>query len=188
MAEQKQQRVLLKLLLLGDSGTGKTSLVVRLVDDQFSLSTKSTIGADFLNKEFEIQPSTGSAVPVNAQIWDTAGKASLSGLGTQFYRGTDAFGIVVTPDNLDTVRQHYNKIRDETGSDAHIFFIVNKTDVPSQLTQNEIINEIKRQLPQDDKNPSILFCSAKDNTNVEKAFRAMAVGALEYSNRAGQQN
>ncbi len=87
MAQQRQQKVLLKLLLLGDTGTGKTSLVVRLVDQQFSSSTKSTIGADFLNKEFEIQTSTGPAVPVNAQIWDTAGREALSGLGTQFYRG-----------------------------------------------------------------------------------------------------
>ncbi len=177
-----QQRVMLKLVLVGDTGTGKTSLLNRWVNNRSSIGAKSTVGADFLSKDLLIDSSL-----TTLQLWDTAGQERFSSLGESFYRDTDAFGIVVTPKNLATVRQHYNKIKSYS-SDAPIYFIVNKTDLFPNLDNQQLIENIKGQLPPDDKSAiSISFCSAKDNDNIENAFRSMAADMLAYRNRVSQQ-
>merc|ERR1712000_433385 len=84
-AEQRmQRRTLLKVVLLGDSGVGKTSLMDRYVNKNYTSQYKATIGADFLTKEVEV----GNTV-VTLQIWDTAGQERFQSLGNSFYRGAD---------------------------------------------------------------------------------------------------
>lgn len=70
-----RRRVALKVIVLGDSGVGKTSLLLRYVDNKFSLATKSTIGADFLSKQIDVDDQA-----VNLQIWDTAGQERFQGM------------------------------------------------------------------------------------------------------------
>jgi Ras-related protein Rab-7A len=64
-----RKKVLLKVIILGDSGVGKTALMNQYVNKRFSASYKATIGADFLTKEVMIDDKL-----VTLQIWDTAGK------------------------------------------------------------------------------------------------------------------
>lgn len=64
-----KKRRLLKVIILGDSGVGKTSLMNQYVQKKFTKEYKATIGADFLTKEIEIDDKT-----VTLQIWDTAGQ------------------------------------------------------------------------------------------------------------------
>merc|ERR1711991_559433 len=82
-----RKKVLLKVIVLGDSGVGKTSLMVQYVSNKFTMQTKSTIGSDFLSKEIEL-----GGRPLTLQIWDTAGQERFQSLGTSFYRGSD--GVV----------------------------------------------------------------------------------------------
>jgi len=103
MAQQK--KILLKIIVLGESGVGKTSLLIRYVENRFTFNTKSTIGANFLTKRMEglyllsvkfkthlthswPPPSVDDKV-ATCQIWDTAGQERFQGLGTAFYRGSD---------------------------------------------------------------------------------------------------
>ena len=66
-----RKKVLLKVIILGDSGVGKTSLMNQYVNKKFSNQYKATIGADFLTKEVMVDDRL-----VTMQIWDTAGQVS----------------------------------------------------------------------------------------------------------------
>merc|ERR1719491_1063424 len=82
---------MLKLLILGDSGVGKTSLMNRYHSSKFTGQYKATIGADFHSKHVSLtDPNTGATRHVTLQIWDTAGQERFQSLGVAFYRGTDA--------------------------------------------------------------------------------------------------
>jgi Ras-related protein Rab-7A len=67
-----RKKVLLKVIILGDSGVGKTSLMNQYVNQKFSNQYKATIGADFLTKEVMIDDRL-----VTMQIWDTAGQVCI---------------------------------------------------------------------------------------------------------------
>lgn len=83
------KRQLLKIIILGDSGVGKTSLMHQYVNHRFDSRYKATIGADFLTKDVEINGRV-----VTLQIWDTAGQERFQSLGSAFYRGADACILV----------------------------------------------------------------------------------------------
>ena len=80
-----RKKTLLKVIILGDSGVGKTSLMQQFVNNKFSHQYKATIGADFLTKEITIDNNK----QVTLQIWDTAGQERFQSLGVAFYRGAD---------------------------------------------------------------------------------------------------
>jgi len=86
---QHRKKVLLKVIILGDSGVGKTSLMNQYVNKKFSKQYKATIGADFLTKEVMIDDKL-----VTMQIWDTAGQERFQSLGVAFYRGADSCVLV----------------------------------------------------------------------------------------------
>eukprot|EP01091_Cochliopodium_minus_P013640 TRINITY_DN4439_c0_g1_i1.p1 TRINITY_DN4439_c0_g1~~TRINITY_DN4439_c0_g1_i1.p1 ORF type:complete len:241 (-),score=58.50 TRINITY_DN4439_c0_g1_i1:18-740(-) len=79
----------MKVLLLGDSYVGKTSLLNMYANNSFSEKYKATIGMDFLTKV--IKTSKGE---VTVQIWDSAGQERFSSLGNAFYRGTEAVMLI----------------------------------------------------------------------------------------------
>jgi len=124
-------RKLLKVVILGDSGVGKTSLMNQFVNRKFQSQYKATIGADFLTKELEVDGR-----PVTMQIWDTAGQERFQSLGVAFYRGADCCVLVYdsnderTLQSLDSWRDEF--LRQAGPSDAEAFpFVVlgNKVDV-----------------------------------------------------------
>ena len=81
--------MLLKVIILGDSGVGKTSLMNQYVNNKFSEQYKATIGADFCTKDVTIDDKL-----VTLQIWDTAGQERFQSLGVAFFRGADACILV----------------------------------------------------------------------------------------------
>ena len=84
-----RRKELLKVIILGDTGVGKSSLMGRYVNDKFDIRYKATIGADFLTKELTVDGTN-----VTLQIWDTAGQERFQSLGSAFYRGADACMLV----------------------------------------------------------------------------------------------
>lgn len=79
----------IKLVLLGDSGVGKSSLVLRFVTQSFKPYSESTIGASFMSKVVELDGQT-----VKVQIWDTAGQEKYHSLAPMYYRGAAAAVVV----------------------------------------------------------------------------------------------
>ncbi|KAK8670075.1 hypothetical protein V6N13_104837 [Hibiscus sabdariffa] len=86
-----------KLVLLGDMGTGKTSLVLRFVKGQFLDQQESTIGAAFFTQILSVSEAT-----VKFDIWDTAGQERYHSLAPMYYRGAAAAVVVYDISSLDT--------------------------------------------------------------------------------------
>lgn len=91
-----------KLVVLGDSGVGKTALIHRYVQNQFRADFKATIGADFNSKTINVANQE-----VDLQIWDTAGDERFHSVGAAFYRGTDACILVYDV----TQRESFNRLK-----------------------------------------------------------------------------
>lgn len=100
MAQRSTKKAILKLILLGDSGVGKTSLMNQYVNCKFSNHFKATVGTDFLTKEVLVNETL-----VTLQIWDTAGQERFQSLGSAFYRGADACVLVYDITNEKSFEQ-----------------------------------------------------------------------------------
>ena len=100
----------LKIVILGNSGVGKTSMMNRYSSGRFTGQYKATIGADFLSKDNVIvtDPLLNTRTLVTLQLWDTAGQERFQSLGVGFYRGADACLLVydiTDPHSLDNLDQ-----------------------------------------------------------------------------------
>uniref|UniRef100_A0A5S6QXA6 Ras-related protein Rab-7a n=1 Tax=Trichuris muris TaxID=70415 RepID=A0A5S6QXA6_TRIMR len=172
-----RKKVLLKVIILGDSGVGKTSLMNQYVNKRFSNQYKATIGADFLTKEVIVDDRL-----VTMQIWDTAGQERFQSLGVAFYRGADCCVLVfdVTNPNsfksLDSWRDEF-LIQASPRDPENFPFIVlgNKIDL-----ENRIVSTKRAQYWCSSKNDIPYFeVSAKEAINVEQAFQKIAQDALD---------
>ena len=91
--------ILLKLMVLGDSGVGKTSFIHRFVDGKFCEKYVTTVGIDFREKTIELPEENRK---ISLQIWDTAGQERYRSLSTSFYR--DAMGFILVFDTTNFQR------------------------------------------------------------------------------------
>ncbi|KAK9764846.1 ras GTPase [Basidiobolus ranarum] len=159
---------LFKLLLIGDSGVGKSCLLLRFADDTYTESYISTIGVDFKIRTVELEGKT-----VKLQIWDTAGQERFRTITSSYYRG--AHGIIVVYDVTDqdtftNVKQWLQEIERYASEGVNKLLIGNKNDLTSKkVVDHAVAEEFANQtsLP-------FLETSAKDSTNVEQAFLTMA--------------
>lgn len=159
---------LFKLLLIGDSGVGKSCLLLRFADDTYTESYISTIGVDFKIRTVEIDGKTAKL-----QIWDTAGQERFRTITSSYYRG--AHGIIVVYDVTDTesfnnVKQWLHEIDRYASADVNKLLVGNKSDLASKrVVSTEQGKEFADSLGID-----FLETSAKTSTNVEEAFLTMA--------------
>jgi len=167
MSTASRRKILLKIIVLGESGVGKTSLLVRYVDNKFNINTKSTIGADFLSKLIEVDDQ-----PVTLQIWDTAGQERFQGLGTTFYRGSDGAIFVFDVSRkatFDALLQWKKAFLIQVGQESNDIFpmlvVANKVDREDRVVTTQMVQKFCK-----DNNLDFVECSAKDATNVSKAF------------------
>eukprot|EP01113_Clastostelium_recurvatum_P036779 TRINITY_DN52_c0_g1_i7.p1 TRINITY_DN52_c0_g1~~TRINITY_DN52_c0_g1_i7.p1 ORF type:complete len:206 (-),score=53.32 TRINITY_DN52_c0_g1_i7:44-661(-) len=173
-----RKKVLLKVIILGDSGVGKTSLMTQYVNRKFSNQFKATIGADFLTKEVMVEGRL-----VTMQIWDTAGQERFQSLGVAFYRGADCCVLVFdvnvakTFENLDSWREEFLIQAGPRDPDNFPFVVLgNKIDL-----ENQRVVSAKRSLAwcQSKGNIPYFETSAKEAINVEQAFQTIAKNALK---------
>uniref|UniRef100_A0A0E0JFV8 Ras-related protein Rab7 n=1 Tax=Oryza punctata TaxID=4537 RepID=A0A0E0JFV8_ORYPU len=175
-----RRRMLLKVIILGDSGVGKTSLMNQYVNKKFSNQYKATIGADFLTKEVQIDDRL-----FTLQIWDTAGQERFQSLGVAFYRGADCC-VLVYDVNVTKSFERLNSWREEfliqaSPSDPDNFpFVVlgNKIDVDGGNSRT--VSEKKAKAWCASKGNIPYFeTSAKEGFNVEAAFECIARNAIK---------
>uniref|UniRef100_A0A4W6FD65 RAB7a, member RAS oncogene family n=2 Tax=Lates calcarifer TaxID=8187 RepID=A0A4W6FD65_LATCA len=172
-----RKKVLLKVIILGDSGVGKTSLMNQYVNKKFSNQYKATIGADFLTKEVMVDDRL-----VTMQIWDTAGQERFQSLGVAFYRGADCCVLVfdVTAPNtfktLDSWRDEF-LIQASPRDPENFPFVVlgNKID----LENRQVTTKRAQAWCQSKNNIPYFETSAKEAINVEQAFQTIARNALK---------
>jgi len=159
---------LFKLLLIGDSGVGKSCLLLRFADDTYTESYISTIGVDFKIKTIEQEQKT-----VKLQIWDTAGQERFRTITSSYYRG--AHGIISVYDVTD--RESFHNVKhwlqeiDKYGAEGvNKLLVGNKSDLQSKKTVS--YDEAKELA--DSFGIKFLETSAKNSNNVEEAFNTMA--------------
>jgi Ras-related protein Rab-8A len=170
MATRRQDYdYLIKLLLIGDSGVGKSCLLLRFSEDSFTSSFITTIGIDFKIKKILLDNKW-----VKLQIWDTAGQERFRTITSAYYRG--AMGILMVYDVTDeasfsNIRNWMRNIEQHASDTVNKVLVGNKCDM----------DESKRKVPfsrgqalADEFGIRFFETSAKTNSNVEEVFQAIA--------------
>ncbi|GAA6061082.1 hypothetical protein JCM10212_006283 [Sporobolomyces blumeae] len=179
-----RRKVLLKVIILGDSGVGKTSLMNQYVNKRFSNQYKATIGADFLTKEVMVDDRL-----VTMQLWDTAGQERFQSLGVAFYRGADCCVLVYDVNSsksfetLDSWRDEFLIQASPRDPDNFPFIVIgNKVDVEDS---KRMVSQ-KRAMTwcQSKGNIPYFEASAKEAINVEQGFQAACRNALQQEAEA----
>ena len=160
----------LKVVLLGDGGVGKSSLMNRFVSGKFDSQSFHTIGVEFLNKDVSVEGQS-----YTLQIWDTAGQERFKSLRTPFYRGSDLCLLVYAVDDVESFknlamwRKEFLYYADVREKDNFPFILLgNKIDVNERAVSQEEAHRFCREIG----GIPYYETSAKDSTNVDVAFNA----------------
>ena len=166
---------LFKLVLIGDSGVGKSCLLLRFADDNFTDSYISTIGVDFRFRTVKILDKT-----VKLQIWDTAGQERFRTITSAYYRGAD--GIIMVYDvtkqeSFDHVQDWLNEVNKYASEKTCKLLIGNKNDKTDKVVPKERAQAYADGLGEE--GIPMIETSAKTSENVEEAFCELAKVLME---------
>jgi len=157
---------LFKLLIIGDSGVGKSSLLLRFADNTFTGNYITTIGVDFKIRSVEV-----NGEKVKLQIWDTAGQERFRTITSTYYRGTHGVIVVYDVSNGESfanVKRWLHEI-EQNCEVVNSILVGNKNDAPEQkVVLTEDAQRFANQM-----NIQLFETSAKDNINVEEMFMAI---------------
>ncbi|XP_028129937.1 ras-related protein Rab-21 [Diabrotica virgifera virgifera] len=162
-----------KVVLLGEGCVGKTSLVIRYIEDKFNPKHISTIQASFLTKKLNLDGNR-----VNLSIWDTAGQEKFHALGPIYYRSSNGAVLVydiTDEDSFQKVKSWVKELRKMLGTDISLVIVGNKSDL--EKDRHVDVEEAKSYA---EKVKAMHFqTSAKLNEGVEEMFLALTQKMLE---------
>jgi small GTP-binding protein len=165
MAKDEDYDYLFKVVLIGDSGVGKSNLLSRFTRDEFNLESKSTIGVEFATKSV----AAGDGKVIKAQIWDTAGQERYRAITSAYYRG--AVGALLVYDitkrqSFDDVERWLSELRDHAEENIAVLLVGNKSDLKHlrAVSTSEAAEFAEKQ------GLAAIETSALDATNVDIAF------------------
>lgn len=155
---------LFKLVLIGDSGVGKSNLLSRFTKNEFNLESKSTIGVEFATKSLNVDGKV-----VKAQIWDTAGQERYRAITSAYYRGAVGALLVfdvTRRDTFENIERWLRELRQHTDPNIVMMLVGNKSDLRHLVS---VSTDDGKALAERE---SLFFLetSALESTNVEKAF------------------
>ncbi|CAD8065061.1 unnamed protein product [Paramecium primaurelia] len=158
---------LIKILLIGDSGVGKTNVLLRFCENNFQPTYLSTIGIDFKIKSIDVEGKK-----IKMQIWDTAGQERFKTITQTYYKG--AMGIILVysiddKDSFNNISNWMNQIKQHASENVCKLLIGNKIDVPNRQVSKEEGEQLAKSF-----GVPFFETSAKEGTNVADAFFAMA--------------
>lgn len=166
--EEELELIVHKTILLGDSGVGKTSLLVQFDTGKFNTGTFSaTVGIGFTNKLVTVD-----SVKVKLQIWDTAGQERFRSVTHAYYRDAHALLLlydVTNKTSFDNIRAWLGEIREYAQDDVVIMLLGNKADCSERVVRREDGERLAREY-----SVAFMETSAKTGLNVEVAFMAVA--------------
>lgn len=180
MAVSKSE--IFKVIILGDGGVGKSSLMNRFVSNKFDSQSFHTIGVEFLNKDVEIEDEK-----YTIQIWDTAGQERFKSLRTPFYRGSDCCILTFSLDdkqsfiNLSMWRKeffYYADIPEQSWDNFPFILLGNKSDISED--KREVTEEEAKEWCQNSGKMPYFETSAKTAVNVSTAFSAAAERIVKF--------
>ena len=177
MGDAKAREV--KVVLLGDTGVGKSSLVLRFVTNNFKPYSESTIGASFMSKMIMVD-----GTPIKYQIWDTAGQEKYHSLAPMYYRGAAAAIVVydITRKASFATLKNWVKELKQLGPENIVIAIAgNKCDLDDAREQPmEAAREYAEEI-----NALFVETSAKEDTNVHELFVNISKRLPEAAATAG---
>jgi len=167
MAEGSNYDYLFKVVLIGDSGVGKSNLLSRFTRNEFNLDSKSTIGVEFATRSTTLDGKT-----IKAQIWDTAGQERYRAITSAYYRG--AVGALLVYDiakhaTYVNVTRWLKELRDHADSNIVIMLVGNKSD----LKHLRAVPTEEARTFSTENGLSFIETSALDASNVETAFQTI---------------
>ncbi|KAK6946660.1 Small GTPase [Dillenia turbinata] len=154
-----------QVVLIGDSGVGKSNLLSRFTRNEFSLESKSTIGVEFATRTIRVDDNK----VVKAQIWDTAGQERYRAITSAYYRG--AVGALLVYDvtrhvTFENVERWLKELRDHTDSNIVIMLVGNKAD----LRHLRAVSTEDAKAFAERENTFFIETSALESLNVDNAF------------------
>jgi Ras-related protein Rab-1A len=186
---------LFKLVLIGDSGVGKSCLLLRFADDAFTESYISTIGVDFRFRTVKIDKKTVKLQIVRGWLpfhlvgdiwflkWDTAGQERFRTITSAYYRGADGIIMVydvTTQDSFAHVNDWLNEVNRYASEGTCKLLVGNKSDRADKVVQTETAKAFA-----DNLGIPFLETSAKNASNVEAAFLTMASELIRIRDQRG---
>ncbi|KAJ3447688.1 ras family-domain-containing protein [Anaeramoeba flamelloides] len=174
--EETQERSVIKIILLGQSGCGKTSIVMRWIDNSFTENTATTIGAAFYLKNLMIDEKM-----ISIRLWDTSGQERFKSLAPLYYR--EAAGVILVLDiqdplSFEKLEYWMNELRTNCNSLPIIGLAANKYDLFTDQQQQQEIFEKATKFAKNI-NAQIFQTSAKTGEGVEEIFEYVAKSVVQ---------
>ncbi|ELP87618.1 hypothetical protein EIN_146120 [Entamoeba invadens IP1] len=166
---------LFKILVIGESGVGKTAIMQRYCENTFDPVYISTVGVDFNPKIVNCNDKV-----IKMQLWDTAGQERFRNITTSYYRGTQ--GVLIVFDMTDKftfekVITWFQDVMEHNMVESPVIYLVgNKLDLEGKYVINrEMVEGLSRKLG----GVKFFFCSAKNGEGVQELFSQMTVDILQ---------
>ena len=166
MNSEQEAQIVLKLLLLGDSSVGKTSILLKYISNKFDESSISTVGVDYMDKIIEY-----NKFKIKLQIWDTSGEEKFRTITKNFYRNADGLLVVfdlTKKESYDHIRSWINEAK-ENNDKLKTILIGNKLDLKDERI---VAIDVAKQFAEKN-NLKYIETSAKDGTNINESFQAI---------------
>ena len=157
----------IKIIIVGDSGVGKTNLITRFVSDKFDKNSRATIGVEFLYKTLKINKEI-----FKIEIWDTAGQERYKSIASAYYKGARGAIVVydiTSEDSFKNIDLWIEEVKSKAASNLQIMLIGNKSDLfaDRKISKEKGIDKARSL------NVFLFEASALDKTNVNEAFNRL---------------
>jgi len=167
MEDDDNYDLIFKIVLIGDSGVGKTNILSRFINNEFSLTTQATVGVEFGSKIIK----KGEKL-IKLQIWDTAGQERYKSITSAYYKGSKGAFVVYDisrKSTFDNVDKWIDELKNHGSEDVFIMLVGNKSDLKDKREISEEDVQKKAQLY------NVAFCetSALEGKNIEYAFESL---------------
>ena len=169
--------MIFKIILIGDSSSGKTNIINRYISDKFVENSQPTIGVEMFSRDYLIDGDS-----IHAQIWDTAGQEKYNTLTSSYYKG--AKGALVVYDvtqkaTFDQVERYVNELKDNSDKNVFCALVGNKCDLEGNRM---ILKEEGEKLAQKLK-IAFFEVSAKTGVGIENLFKYLIDGVYKKNSR-----
>ena len=167
MADSEEYEMMIKVILIGDSGVGKTNIMSKFLKNQFLEDSKATVGVEFGSKLFIQQGHK-----IKAQIWDTAGQEKYKSITSAYYKGSKGALVIYDITQKETfanIEKWVNDLKCKGDPKITIIIIGNKSDLEEKRQISKEQGEEKAK----SFGCAFLETSAFSGDNIEKAFEMM---------------
>lgn len=157
-----------KVIMLGDSSVGKTSIVLQFYKSEFEVNGEPTVGAAYVTKV--VKTSTGKEIPLH--IWDTAGQERFKSVIPMYMRGCSAIVLVCSTDSIDSIQALNDWMKIVTDnvdiSEVNVYLVLNKIDLTPVFDASIAESWAK------ERNYAFFKTSAKEKKNIDELFQKIA--------------